>query len=61
MKPAAMLSYTMWLTFQRLSWSASAKLTSGFSLLYNGKFITTDLSPCMDSRFNKVAGEKLKK
>lgn len=25
-----------------------------FSLFYNGKFITTDLSVCMDSRFNKI-------
>ena len=25
-----------------------------FSLFYNGKFITTDLSVCMDSRFDKV-------
>lgn len=25
-----------------------------FSLYYNGKFITTDLSACMDSRFDKV-------
>ncbi|MDA3929791.1 MAG: GNAT family N-acetyltransferase [Prolixibacteraceae bacterium] len=25
-----------------------------FSLFYNGKFITTDLSICMDSRFDKV-------
>lgn len=25
-----------------------------FSLFYNGNFITTDLSVCMDSRFNKV-------
>jgi hypothetical protein len=24
-----------------------------FSLFYNGKFVTTDLSVCMDSRFNK--------
>lgn len=28
-----------------------------FSLFYNGKFITTDLSVCMDSRFDKVVGE----
>ena len=28
-----------------------------FSLFYNGKFITTDLSVCMDSRFDKVIGE----
>ena len=27
-----------------------------FSLFYNGKFITTDLSACMDSRFDKVVG-----
>lgn len=25
-----------------------------FSLFYNGKFVTTDLSVCMDSRFDKV-------
>jgi hypothetical protein len=25
-----------------------------FSMLYNGKFVTTDLSACMDSRFDKV-------
>jgi len=25
-----------------------------FSLFYNGKFVTTDLSACMDSRFDKV-------
>jgi len=25
-----------------------------FSLYYNGKFVTTDLSACMDSRFDKV-------
>ncbi|NDV64881.1 N-acetyltransferase [Bacteroides sp. 224] len=25
-----------------------------FSLYYNGKFVTTDLSTCMDSRFDKV-------
>lgn len=28
-----------------------------FSLFYNGKFITTDLSDCMDSRFDKVFGK----
>jgi hypothetical protein len=27
-----------------------------FSLYYNGKFVTTDLSVCMDSRFDKVMG-----
>jgi GNAT superfamily N-acetyltransferase len=27
-----------------------------FSLFYNGKFITTDLSACIDSRFDKVMG-----
>jgi hypothetical protein len=26
-----------------------------FSLFYDGKFITTDLSVCMDSRFDKIA------
>jgi len=30
-----------------------------FSLYYEGKFITTDLSVCMDSRFDKVTGKKL--
>jgi hypothetical protein len=25
-----------------------------FSLFYNGKFVTTDLSACIDSRFDKV-------
>lgn len=29
-----------------------------FSLFYNGKFITTDISVCMDSRFDKVSGWK---
>jgi len=28
-----------------------------FSLFYDGKFITTDLSVCMDSRFDKVIGK----
>lgn len=28
--------------------------SSIFSLFYNGKFVTTDLSACMDSRFDKV-------
>lgn len=28
-----------------------------FSLFYNGKFITTDLSACLDSRFDKVMGK----
>ena len=31
-----------------------------FSLFYNGKFITTDISICMDSRFDKVMGKALK-
>ncbi len=30
-----------------------------FSLFYNGKFITTDISVCMDSRFDKVMGDAL--
>ena len=30
-----------------------------FSLFYQGKFITTDLSVCMDSRFDKVIEKKL--
>ena len=29
-----------------------------FSLFYNGKFVTTDLSVCMDSRFDKVLKTK---
>lgn len=28
-----------------------------FSLFYNGKFVTTDLSVCMDSRFDKIVGK----
>lgn len=28
-----------------------------FSLFYNGKFITTDLSVCMDSRFDKIVSK----
>jgi GNAT superfamily N-acetyltransferase len=31
-----------------------------FSLFYNGKFITTDLSVCMDSRYDKVMDKALK-
>ena len=30
-----------------------------FSLFYEGKFITTDLSVCMDSRYDKVMGKVL--
>jgi hypothetical protein len=30
-----------------------------FSLFYNGKFVTTDISVCMDSRFDKIMGDKL--
>ncbi len=29
-----------------------------FSLFFNGKFVTTDLSVCMDSRFYKVIVKK---
>lgn len=29
-----------------------------FSLFYDGKFITTDISVCMDSRFDKIIGKK---
>lgn len=29
-----------------------------FSLFYNGKFVTTDLSVCMDSRFDKIVSNK---
>jgi GNAT superfamily N-acetyltransferase len=32
----------------------SASPATIFSLFYNGKFVTTDLSVCMDSRFDKV-------
>lgn len=32
-----------------------------FSLFYNGKFITTDISACMDSRFDKVIEREMKK
>ncbi|MFW5700512.1 MAG: GNAT family N-acetyltransferase [Cyclobacteriaceae bacterium] len=28
-----------------------------FSLFYDGKFITTDISACMDSRFDKIIGK----
>lgn len=31
-----------------------------FSLFFNGKFITTDLSVCMDSRFDKIMDKELK-
>ena len=31
-----------------------------FSLFYNGKFMTTDISVCMDSRYDKVMGKLLK-
>ena len=31
-----------------------------FSLFYNGKFITTDMSVCMDSRYDKVMANVLK-
>jgi GNAT superfamily N-acetyltransferase len=29
-----------------------------FSLFYNGKFVTTDLSVCMDSRFDKIVKQE---
>ncbi|MDA3880503.1 MAG: N-acetyltransferase [Prolixibacteraceae bacterium] len=32
-----------------------------FSLFYDGKFITTDLSTCMDSRFDKVIEKEMHK
>ncbi len=32
-----------------------------FSLFYNGKFITTDISVCMDSRFDKIIKKEMKK
>lgn len=28
-----------------------------FSLFFNGKFITTDISVCLDSRFDKIVGK----
>lgn len=28
-----------------------------FSLFYDGKFVTTDISACMDSRFDKIVGK----
>lgn len=31
-----------------------------FSLFYNGKFITTDISVCMDSRYDKVMDKAMK-
>jgi len=31
-----------------------------FSMFYNGKFITTDISVCMDSRYDKVMAKALK-
>ena len=31
-----------------------------FSLFYNGKFMTTDISVCMDTRYDKVIGKLLK-
>ncbi len=31
-----------------------------FSLYYNGKFITTDISVCMNSRFDKIMAKELK-
>ncbi len=31
-----------------------------FSLFYDGKFITTDISVCMDSRFDKIVDKQLK-
>lgn len=29
-----------------------------FSLFYNGEFVTTDISVCMDSRFDKIMNKK---
>ena len=31
-----------------------------FSMFFNGKFITTDVSVCMDSRFDKILEKALK-
>ena len=33
--------------------------SSIFSLFYNGKFITTDISVCMDSRFDKIMSKHI--
>jgi len=30
-----------------------------FSLFYNGKFVTTDISVCMDKRFDKIVGKSI--
>lgn len=30
-----------------------------FSLFYNGKFVTTDISVCMDKRFDKIVGKNI--
>ncbi len=38
---------------------ASTTPATIFSLFYNGKFITTDLSVCMDSRFDKIITPEL--
>ena len=32
-----------------------------FSLFYNGRFITTDISVCMESRFDKIIDREMKK
>jgi hypothetical protein len=29
-----------------------------FSLFLDGKFVTTDISVCMDSRFDKIVGKQ---
>jgi hypothetical protein len=29
-----------------------------FSLFIDGKFVTTDISVCMDSRFDKIVGKR---
>jgi len=29
-----------------------------FSLFYKGNFVTTDISACMDSRFDKIVGKR---
>jgi hypothetical protein len=31
-----------------------------FSLFYNGKFMTTDISVCMDKRYDKVMNKLIK-
>ena len=39
---------------------ASPSPATIFSMFYNGKFMTTDISVCMDTRFDKVMSKLLK-